>query len=119
MNYIILQQTGGGGMLGALISFAPLLLIFVVFYFFMMRPQIKKQKEQEAFKNSIQKGDMVVTTGGIHGKVAELRENQSYFLLEIESGHKIRIERSAISGEFTAIAYPKTAANATVVAKTA
>lgn len=74
--------------------------IIVVFYFFMIRPQMKKQKEQRNFKEEVKKGDKVVTLGGIHGKIAEIRDE--VFIIDIENGGKLKIEKSAISMEYTA-----------------
>ena len=73
--------------------------IILVFYFFMLRPQMKKQKDQRKFKDEVKKGDKVVTLGGIHGKIAEIRD--SVFILDIENGGKIKVEKSAISMEYT------------------
>lgn len=78
--------------------------LFLVMIFFFLRPQMKKQKEQEGFSKGIQKGDKVVTTGGIHGKVLRADEGTS-LLLEIDSNTKIRIERSGISFELTKLIY--------------
>lgn len=80
-----------------IMSFLPILLIIVVFYFFMIRPQMKKQKEQNKFRQEIKKGDKVVTIAGIHGKIAELQETT--FTLEIEGGVRMKVEKSAISME--------------------
>ena len=92
----ILLQAGGGG-LGNFSSFIPLVLIIVVFYFFMIRPQVKKQKDQKKYVEELKKGDKVITTAGIHGKIADVSE--STFLIETEGGHKIRFEKSSISLE--------------------
>lgn len=75
-------------------TFLPLVLIIVVFYFFMIRPQMKKQKEIAAFRNSLQKGDKVVTTGGIYGKILELKDN--YVLLQVDDNVKIRVDKAAL-----------------------
>ena len=92
---ILLQAATGG--LGGFGSFVPLLLIIVVFYFFMIRPQVKKQKDQKKYVEELKKGDKVITTAGIHGKIVDVSE--STFLVETEGGHKIRFEKSAISLE--------------------
>jgi len=84
---------------GLLQNFGPLLLILVVFYFFMIRPQMKKAKEDRKFKESLSKGDQLVTIGGVHGKVLEVRDTT--LLIEVESKTKMVIERSAVSREFT------------------
>ena len=89
----ILLQAGGFGvqqmiMLGA---------IALVFYFFMIRPQLKKQKDQKKYVEELKKGDKVITTAGMHGRVAEI--NDISVLIETEGGGKIRFDKSAISQE--------------------
>lgn len=71
-------------------------LIALVFYFFMIRPQVKKQKDQKKYVNELKKGDKVVTTAGIHGRIIDVQENT--FLVEVDNG-KIRFDKSAISLE--------------------
>ena len=71
--------------------------ILLVFYFFMIRPQQKKQKDQKKFIGDIKKGDMVVTLGGIHGKVVGIEEGT--ITLEVDRGSKIKMEKSSISLE--------------------
>jgi preprotein translocase subunit YajC len=80
-------------------NFGPLILIMVVFYLFMIRPQMKKAKEAKKFREALAKDQHVVTIGGIHGRVVEIRETT--VLIEVESRTKMLIERSAISPEFT------------------
>ncbi|MDB5008879.1 MAG: preprotein translocase subunit YajC [Mucilaginibacter sp.] len=89
----ILLQAGGGFGATQLITFG---LIAVVFYFFMIRPQVKKQKDQKKYVNELKKGDKVITTAGIHGRILEIAETT--FLVEVENG-KIRFDKSAISLE--------------------
>src|ERR1700744_3758992 len=89
----ILLQAGGLGLQNLL----PLVLIIIVFYFFMIRPQVKKQKDQKKYVEELKKGDKVITTAGIHGKIADVSDTT--FLVETEGGHKIRFEKSAISLE--------------------
>jgi preprotein translocase subunit YajC len=69
-------------------------LIVVVFYFFMIRPQMKKRKELEKFRNEIAKGDKVLTIGGIHGKVVEINEDS--IIIETEGQTKLRMDKNAI-----------------------
>jgi preprotein translocase subunit YajC len=90
----ILLQAAGGFDPRQLIVFG---LIIVVFYFFMIRPQVKKQKDQKNFVGDLKKGDKVVTTAGMHGKIAEVAD--ATFLIETEGGGKIRFNKSAISLE--------------------
>jgi preprotein translocase subunit YajC len=72
-------------------------LIAIVFYFFMIRPQVKKQKDQKKYVNELKKGDKVITTAGIHGKIADVAD--ATFLVEVDNGVKIRFDKSAISLE--------------------
>ncbi len=78
----------------ALMSFLPFLLIIVVFYFFMIRPQMKRQKELRAYREALKKGDKIITTGGIYGKVSEIKD--AYVTVEIADGVKIKVDKSAI-----------------------
>ena len=80
-------------------SFLPLILIIIVFYFFMIRPQLKKQKEQKKFRDNLAKGDKVVTIGGIHGKIQEIKETT--IVLDAGNGQSLKIEKSAISSDFS------------------
>ena len=82
----------------------PLIMIILVFYFFMMRPQIKKQKEMTKFNNELKRGDRVVTTGGIHAKIAEIKD--STVIIEID-GNKFKIEGNSISKELSAQYFKK------------
>ncbi|MDB4925305.1 preprotein translocase subunit YajC [Mucilaginibacter sp.] len=72
-------------------------LIILVFYFFMIRPQVKKQKDQKNFVNELKKGDKIITTSGMHGKIIEVADTT--FLIETEGGQKVRFNKSAISLE--------------------
>ena len=71
-----------------------LVLIIVVFYFFMIRPQMKRQKDLRKYREALQKGDKVITTGGIYGKIDGLKDN--YIIVEIDNNVKIKIDKSAI-----------------------
>jgi preprotein translocase subunit YajC len=90
---IVLQASTGFGT-QQLIMFG---LIAVVFYFFMIRPQVKKQKDQKKYVTELKKGDKVVTTAGMHGRIAEVAETT--FLIETDGGGKIKFDKSAISLE--------------------
>jgi preprotein translocase subunit YajC len=85
----------GGGQQGGLASLIPMVLIIVIFYFFMIRPQMKKAKDAKKFRESLSKGDKIVTIGGIHGKITDVAETT--FIIETEGGAKLRIEKSAVS----------------------
>jgi preprotein translocase subunit YajC len=70
-------------------------LVMVVIYFFMLRPQMKKAKDEKKFRENIKKGDRVVTIGGIHGKINEIRDDS--FIIEVEGNNRLKIEKSAVS----------------------
>lgn len=76
-----------------------LVAIVVVFYFFMIRPQMRKQKAEQSFRTTLEKGAKIVTIGGIHGRIVEVSDKT--FLVEIDNNVRVRIEKSAISAEAT------------------
>jgi preprotein translocase subunit YajC len=78
-------------------QFLPMILIIVVFYFFMIRPQMKKAKDHKKYVEELKKGDKVITTSGIHGKIVDV--NDTTFVVDVDSGTKIRFDKSAISLE--------------------
>ncbi len=79
---------------GGFASLVPLILIFGVFYFLLIRPQQKKAKEHQQFLSEMKKGDEVVTSGGIHGRITGLTE--AVVTLEIAEGVRIKINRGSI-----------------------
>ena len=83
-----------GGLMGSLTGMLPLVLMFVVLYFIMIRPQMKRQKEHRAMIDALAKGDEVVTSGGLLGKVARLGEG--FVHLEVAEGVEVQIQRSAV-----------------------
>ncbi len=94
---IFLQASAGGGMSNLII----LVMMILVFWLFMIRPQAKKAKQQKQFMNNIQKGDKIVTIAGIHGSINKVNDDGT-LSLEINPGSYIKIEKSAISMEWTA-----------------
>jgi len=89
-----------GGAAGGIASFVPLILIFVVFYFLLIRPQQKKAKEHQNFLNNLKKGERVITSGGIYGRITGLTD--TVVTLEIADGVTIKVLRSAIMSSATA-----------------
>lgn len=81
----------GGGMMQFVIM---MVLIFGVMYFFMIRPQQKRQKELNAFRNALKKGDKIITAGGIYGTVKEMKD--TYVIIEVDNNVSIRIDKSMI-----------------------
>lgn len=97
ISSVVLMAGGQGNPLASLL---PIILIFVVMYFFMIRPQVKKAKQQKKYREGLQKGDRIVTIGGIHARIFEVSDTT--FVIEVESGTKLRIEKNAVSMEATA-----------------
>ena len=96
LSVVLLQGQGGGGMGGLIV---PMVLIFAVMYFLIFRPQAKKQKQQQAMISALQKGDKVVTSGGIYGTIVGIKENEKTLLIEIAEKVKIKVSRTSISGK--------------------
>ena len=92
MNAITLLQAAAGG--GGLEMIIMMVVLFAIVYFFMIRPQNKKQKEIQKFRNALAVGQDVVTIGGIHGQVKNIDDN--IVTLEIATGTKVKFEKSAI-----------------------
>ena len=84
----------GGDMQSSLMSMLPLVLMFVVLYFVMIRPQMKKQKEHRVMIDALAKGDEVVTTGGVLGKVVKMGD--AYLGLEVANGVEMQVQRGAV-----------------------
>jgi len=89
------QATGGAGAGDAgLLSFLPIVLMFVVLYIFMIRPQMKRAKETKAMIDALQKGDEVITAGGVIGKITKISD--AYLSLEIAPNTEINVQRGAV-----------------------
>lgn len=80
-------------------GFLPLILIIVVFWFFMIRPQMKRQKELKNFRDQLKKGDKIVTTGGIYGKVLEIGDY--FIIMEVEGQNRLKVDKSAVIKDMT------------------
>lgn len=94
LNSILLMAApeGEGGGMSTLIMFG---LIIVVMYFFMIRPQSKKAKELNKFRAGLEKGQKVITAGGIHGKISDVKETT--VIMETEGGMKLKVEKTSVS----------------------
>jgi preprotein translocase subunit YajC len=97
--FIILMQGDPKGGGSSLMTFLPLVLIIVVFYFFMIRPQMRKQKEMKNFREGLKNGDKVITTGGIYGKIVEVRDQA--VIIEVEDKMRLKIDKAAVVGDPT------------------
>ncbi len=109
LNIILFAQQTEGGKGN---SWQPLIfiaLIILVFYFFMIRPQSKKNKEIQKFRENLKKGDKIITIGGVHGKILNLEG--TYVIIEVEGGTKLKIEKSAIAQSVNEIGTNSTSTN--------
>ncbi len=86
---------GGGG--NPIASFLPFILIIVIMYFLMIRPQQKKQKEKQRMLEALKKGDNVVTSGGIHGKVSGFTNDNNVVIIKVDDNVKLNVDKSAVS----------------------
>lgn len=92
--FLMGQPSGAAGQTNPLVTFLPLILVFVVFYFFMIRPQMKKQKEMTSYRSSLKKGDKVITTGGIYGRVLEVKDNS--VTIDVGGDVKLKVDKNAL-----------------------
>jgi preprotein translocase subunit YajC len=96
--FVLLQAPGGGG--GGTLQLVLLGGMILVFWLFMIRPQAKKAKIAKKFQEDMQKGDKIVTIAGIHGTVNKVNEDGT-IMIETSPGSYLKIEKSAISIEWT------------------
>lgn len=99
LNYILMASPAEGSDSNPLGMFLPLVAIMVIFWLFMIRPQAKKQKELRKFRESIQKGDKVITAGGIYGKVASIKDNQ--VVLQVDENTKLTVDKTSVLKDST------------------
>jgi preprotein translocase subunit YajC len=90
----IIAQTPAGAGTSSVNMLLMMGLMIVVFYFFMIRPQMKRQKEMTKFRSALQKGDKIVTTGGIYGKIDEIKDN--IIILEVAPNTKLKVDKSVV-----------------------
>ena len=95
LHVILMAPQQGQGSQSGWWSFIPLLLIIVVFYLFFIRPQMKRSKDQKKFRESLQKGQKIITVGGIHGRIVEIQETT--VTIEVENQVRFKVEKSAIA----------------------
>lgn len=99
-----LQAQGATGAPGFDMSFWIMIIaMFAILYFFMIRPQNKRRKELQNFRNSLQVGSKVITAGGIMGTVKDLNEGETYITVEIANGVKIQIDRNYVFSDTNAV----------------
>lgn len=88
------QGAGGGGAIWIM-----MIAMFVIMWLFMIRPQRKQQKELEKFRNSLKRGDKVVTAGGIYGTVDEIKDRT--VLIKVDGEVKLRVDKNSLVRDFT------------------
>src|SRR5215831_6071417 len=98
-----------GGPAGGLVQFLPMIFIFVIFYFLLIAPMRKKQRKTQEMLSRLKKGDEVITSGGIFGRITALDEERGFVILQISDNTKIKVLRTRIAGlaaepETTAVA---------------
>ncbi len=99
MYYILFAMgtSGSGGQSStSMLGFLPLVLIVFAMYFLMIRPQAKKQKEHRAMLEKLEKGDRILTTGGIVGVIAGIKENEGLLIVKIAENVKVELSKSAV-----------------------
>ena len=96
MNSITILAAEGGNPMSTFIMMGAVILVM---YFTMLRPQTKKRKALQAYRENIQKGDKIVTIGGIHGKVDEIKDTT--VIIVVAGGTKLELEKSAVSMDST------------------
>jgi len=98
LQFLLLAQPSPDGESSGGTNWSFMLMIggvILVFYFFMIRPQQKKQKQIQNFRETLKRGDKIITIGGIHGKITDVQEG--VFIIEVEDGTKLRIEKAAVA----------------------
>ena len=99
MKLLLLQAENGFGDLSFWIM---IIAMFAILYFFMIRPQNKRRKELQNFRNSLEVGSKIITAGGIQSTVKDLNEGQSYLTIEIAKGVNIQIDRNYVFSDTNA-----------------
>jgi len=95
LNFILLQSTAAAGSAGSgWSSLIMIVALIAIFYFFMIAPQRKKQKQMDNFRSALRNGDKVITAGGIHGRIREVKDNT--VILEVADGVRIKIDKNSI-----------------------
>ena len=96
--YALGTQPGPGGEQPSfLVQFFPFILMFVVIYFLILRPQYKKQKQHKTMIDSLEKGEKVVTSGGIHGTIVGVKEKEGVLVVQVAKDVRIEVSRGSIT----------------------
>lgn len=93
----LLQQQAPSGAMALIQGLAPFVLIFVIFWLLLLRPARKRQQEHQSMLDALERGDKVITNGGLYGEVAAI--DGKTLILKIADNVKVRVSRSAVSGK--------------------
>jgi preprotein translocase subunit YajC len=98
MNMAYAMGAGGeAGAAGGFSAFVPIILMFVIFYFLLIRPQQKKTKEHREMISNLKKGDRIVTSGGLHGRITGIKETEGVLVVEIADKVRVKVARGNVS----------------------
>lgn len=104
MNLLEAQPQQGGGMGSFWIM---MILMVVVMYFFMWRPESKRRKQMQQFRDNLKKGDKIITAGGIYGIIKEVHDGDPTVLIEVDSNVTLRVDKNMIVADASAPAQQK------------
>jgi len=94
-NLLLMAAPEGGSKGGGYQGLIMIIAIIVIFYFFMIRPQRKRAKDEKMFRENLQKGQKIITIGGLHGKVCEIKDTS--VIIEIANEVKVEVEKASIA----------------------
>jgi len=97
MAYAMGQGGQAGAGAGGFSAFIPIILMFVIFYFLLIRPQQKKTKEHRQMISSLKKGDRIITSGGIHGRITGVKEAENVLVVEIADKVRVKVARGNVA----------------------
>ena len=97
LHVLLMAPQGGGEGGGSFLGFLPFILIIVIMYFLMIRPQVRRQKEKQKMIEAVQKGDNIITSGGIHGKIMGFSDDGKTVIVRVDEKVKLNIDKSAIN----------------------
>ena len=107
MNMAYAMGQGGEAGAGGFSAFVPIILMFVIFYFLLIRPQQKKTKEHREMISSLKKGDRIITSGGLHGRITGIKESEGVLVVEIADKVRVKIARGNVSALTQSAAQPQ------------
>ena len=99
LNFILLMGAppGGSGQGNPFALWLPIILIFAIMYFLIFRPQAKKQKQQRMMIDALRKGDKIITSGGIYGTIAGIKEKEGTIIVKVDDNTKIEMVKSSVA----------------------